>query len=867
MIKQINLTYLMTFFLILNFVPTNKIFSQEGFKLKSQLEGQHPRILFTAEEAEERAKYVKQHMPEDWDELMKQCKNIGYPSTTSIPGQRQWWYFSRMGIGVALSKDQNLIAKGKSWLNRCYQEDWNGAIHAENSVGLDVAHKLAGFALLYDCMYNYLDSTERVNYEELMKTGMIKFRTRGYDLNDYWTNDYQNNHMHFRATSSLYCAVNLIDKYPELQAEADYVKTVWERILYVSPHDGSNHEGLTYANYGGQMLYPGIHALKHCTDIDPTTSEHYHNVGYNYIYHVTPDFSSGFGFGDASNAAAAQGPNYLFQIAAFTQDPHIQYLAHTLREKHPGPFFLAQWPVLYTDAELVQKDFSELPLHRYFEDIGIAICRSSWESDATAVAFKCGPMGGHILNETRGTAYSHFTDYVNVAHDDPDAGTFLLFSKGSFLTTGDGYEKKNKITTQHSTFIVDDQTQYGGGGTWSQPKKLSQYAWQKDFAEVNDRVVFSGDMKGVYPNMEKLNRTFVSHKAKYIVIYDDAASAISGRTFEWRLQTKGELAAAGEKTYNITNGDANALAQILSPAEAEWSVTTNKIGNILRARLSGQKTNKYMVLLWPNATELNAVSENIDAEEALGVKVTLDGKNEYTLFGKTENQPAEVGKILFNGNTLLLFENEDESFSSASLVNGNKLTHHAVNYFSSAEKINFGIENISPEKTEVLYSVGPSSETESPENVEATLGGLIKNKTWYLIREGDKTGVEFQTNDNGEATVSFELNENCKYLATIDSVLGEPLGAVEPAPQNDRNTKIYPNPSSGLLNIEMNNTLYGELLVNVFSITGEQILNCRFEKTMPVFSTQLDLGNQRKGIYFISFNFDKQLFTKKIVLN
>ena len=841
------------------------IFAQETFHIKSHLEGQHPRILFTADEAEARADYVKQHMRDDWDELMKQCKNIGYPSTTSLPGQRRWWYFSRMGIGVALSQDQNLIAKGKSWLNKSYQEEWN--FDRSKTIDLDMAHQLAGFALLYDCMYNYLDSTERAKYEEMMKTGMVKFRTRGYDLNDYWTNDYQNNHMHFRATASLYCAINLIDKYPELQSEADYVQTVWERILYVSPHDGSNHEGLNYTNYGGQMLYPGIYALQHCTNNDPTTSEHYQNVGYNYIYHVTPDFSSGFGFGDSGNAAAASGPNYLFQIAAFTKDPHIQYLALTLREKHPGPFFLAQWPVLYNDAELEPKDFSELPLHRYFKDIGIAICRSSWEPDATAVAFKCGPLGGKILNETRGTAYSHFTDYVNVAHDDPDAGTFLLFSKGSFLTTGDGYEKKDKVTTQHSTFIVDDETQYGGGGAWSQPKKLSQYAWQKDFAAVNDRVVFSGDMKGVYPNMEKLNRTFVSHKANYIVIYDDAASATAGRTFEWRLQTKGELTPAGDKTYSITNGEVSALAQILSPAEAEWSVTTNKIGNILRARLDNQQTNKYMVLLWPNADNLDAVSEKINTEEALGIKVTLNGKNEYTLFGKTENRMAEIDAVSFNGSTLLLVENEDKSLSSASLVNGNELTFQSVNYFSSEGKINFGIETVSPKKSEILYAVGPSSETVNPGNTEVTLGGLAENKKYFLIQEGDKTGVAFETNDNGEASVELDLSENRKYLASVDSVIGEPLGV--PNPKNDigNSIQVYPNPSSGLLNIEMNNPVYDDVLVKVFTIDGKQILTRRFEKTAPGFSAHLNLGMREKGVYFISFNFGDKIFTKKIVLN
>ncbi|MDD4225275.1 MAG: T9SS type A sorting domain-containing protein [Mariniphaga sp.] len=865
--KRIHNYYLITLLLCFFFIPKKTVFSQEAFKIHTHLKGQHPRILFTEEEAEIRARELKQQLPQEWDALMNQCKNIGYPSTTSIPGQRQWWYFSRMGIGVGLSKDATLIAKGKSWLNTCYQEDWEGAIQAETSVGLDVAHKLAGFALLYDCMYNYLDSTERSNYEELMKTGMTRFRIRGYDLNDYWTNDYQNNHMHFRATASLYCAINLIDKYPEMQSEYNYVKTVWERILHVSPHDGSNHEGLNYANYGGQMLYPGIHALRHCTEMDPASSEHYRNVGYYYIYHVTPDLSAGFGFGDSANSAAASGPNYLFQIAALTGDPYIQYLASNLRKKHSEAFFLAQWPAIYIDPNLEKKNFQDLPLHRYFEDIGIVICRNSWDPDATAIAFKCGPLGGHILNETRGTAYSHFTDYVNVAHDDPDAGTFLLFSKGSFLTTGDGYEKKNKITTQHSTFIVDDATQYGGGGAWSQPKKLNQYAWQKEFAEVNDRVVFSGDMKGVYPGMRKLNRTFVSHKANYIVIYDDAASVNTGRTFEWRLQTEGELIAAGEKTYNITNGNANALAKILSPAEADWSVTTNNIGNILRARLSNQQNNRYMILLWPNASDLNAIAENINTEEALGVKVVVDGKNEYTLFGKTENEPAEVGKISFNGNTLLLFENEDKSFSSASLVNGIMMTHDDVNYFSSTEKINFGIENISQGKTALRYAVGPSSETKNPENVEVTLGGLLQNKTWYLVREGKKTGVKVETNSEGEVTVLLDVTQPTKYLMSPDSILTNPLGTSDKNNGMETALNIYPNPSDGLIHVHYNHPSSGNLWVTVFTASGKQILKKQFEKSDPRFFGQLDLSSQPKGIYLVQLSFDDQTLMKKVVLH
>jgi hypothetical protein len=767
--KQLNLTITLLLIWL-----GGTIQSQDVFTLKPELVGQHPRILFTQAEADAQAILAQKYMPQDWQLFVDDCLNIGYPTNASILGQQQWWYFSRLGIGIAMTRDQRLIDKGSVWLSIAYEEEW--AFNADKTVGLDVAHKLAGFALLYDCMYNYLTPGERADYNELLETGLVKFRTHGYDIGDYWTNDYQNNHMHFRATASLYCAAILYDKFTELQSEYNNVVTVWRRIGYMSPHDGSNHEGLNYSNYGGQMLYPGIYGLKHCTGMDLMTTEHYHNVGYYYIHHLVPGMVSGFGFGDAGNSAASSGPNYLFQIAKSTQDPYIQHTAHKLREKYASEFFLRQWYILFNDPQLEEKELTDLSLHRYFDDLGIVVTRSDWGSDATAVAFKCGPLGGKLINETRGTEYSWFTDYVNVAHDDPDAGTFLLFSKGSFLTTGDGYEKVNKVTAQHSTFIVDDLTQYGGGGPWCQPEAdQSRYARQKDFFEVNDRVVFSGDMKGVYPNMEILNRTFVSHKTNYIVIYDDAASATTGRTFEWRLQTEGTLTSAGEKTYRISRGNGSALVRILAPAAAGWSTTAstaiNIDGRILRARLTGQQSNQYLVLLWPNAADMNAISENYNTSSTIGVKVSTGGNNEYTLFQKADYQAASAGNIYFRGNTLLLVEDaSDNSLKSASLVNGDSLMVNSTRWFGTDNRVNFGIESISPDTSELVLSIGPSSDSDTTREARVGLGGLSANTTYYVFKEEETTSIEFTTDGSGEGGFYLDLDASYKLILSQTNI-------------------------------------------------------------------------------------------------
>jgi len=749
--------------------------AQDVFTLKPELVGQHPRILFTQKEADAHAIMARQYMPEEWQLFVDDCLGHGYPTNTSILGQQQWWYFSRLGIGIAMTRDQRLIEKGDLWLSKAFNEEW--ALSTDKTVGLDVAHKLAGFALLYDCMYNYLSQDARDDYEAFLETALVKFRTHGYDIGDYWTNDYQNNHMHFRATASLFVSIILYDKFTSLQSEYDYIMTVWRRIGYMSPPDGSNHEGLNYSNYGGQMLYPGIYALKHCTGMDLTKGEHYHNVGYYYIHHLVPGMVSGFGFGDAGNSAASSGPNYLFQIARFTSDPYIQYTAHRLRDKYPDSFFLRQWFILFNDPLLEQRELTGLPLYRYFDDIGIVISRTGWGPDATAVAFKCGPLGGKLLNETRGTEYSWYTDYVNVAHDDPDQGTFLLFTRGSFLTTGDGYEKTDKTTLQHSTFIVDDRIQYGGGGMWCQPEKdQGRYAYPKDFFAVDDRVVFTGDMKGVYPDMEKLERTFVSQKAEYIIIYDDVRSETAGRTFEWRLQTEGNLAAAGEKTFEISRGNGSALARILAPSEADWSQTTNKIGNILRARQTGQQADRYLVLLWPNAADLSVVKNTIDNASVLGVQVEHQGQVEYTLFQKVAGNTAEVGSVQFSGNTLLLCQAiTGQELLSAMLVNGDSLIVDSVRYFAADQRVNFGIENISSDTSEIIYRLGPSSSSVTGDSVLISLGGLAPSTTYYFFKETEAEGIEVHTDANGTGSVKTGMDTTCRVALTKKNVNVKPL--------------------------------------------------------------------------------------------
>jgi PKD repeat protein len=78
--------------------------------------------------------------------------------------------------------------------------------------------------------------------------------------------------------------------------------------------------------------------------------------------------------------------------------------------------------------------------------------------------------------------------------------------------------------------------------------------------------------------------------------------------------------------------------------------------------------------------------------------------------------------------------------------------------------------------------------------------------------------------------------------------------------------KIYPNPTNGLFTIEMNNQVFGNLIIGILNQGGKEILNIKFKKTTEHFSSQVDLSGQPKGMYLINLKIDKYLANRKVVV-
>jgi len=78
--------------------------------------------------------------------------------------------------------------------------------------------------------------------------------------------------------------------------------------------------------------------------------------------------------------------------------------------------------------------------------------------------------------------------------------------------------------------------------------------------------------------------------------------------------------------------------------------------------------------------------------------------------------------------------------------------------------------------------------------------------------------------------------------------------------------KIYPNPTTGLFTLELDNNIFGEISIDIITEEGKQIRNVRSEKITEYYNSEIDLSSQPKGLFFINLKIDKYLATRKVVI-
>lgn len=124
------------------------------------------------------------------------------------------------------------------------------------------------------------------------------------------------------------------------------------------------------------------------------------------------------------------------------------------------------------------------------------------------------------------------------------------------------------------------------------------------------------------------------------------------------------------------------------------------------------------------------------------------------------------------------------------------------------------------------------------------LNGLIADGTWTLL-------ISDPYNGDGGTISNFSI-EICALTASLssnDNVLGS--------------LKVYPNPTKGIVNIDLAGTVTGETTYELFDVQGRKVIS----KVSSNAIETLNVENLSDGIYMLSIQNGNAKTTKKVVIN
>jgi hypothetical protein len=328
--------------------------------------------------------------------------------------------------------------------------------------------------------------------------------------------------------------------------------------------DGYYYEGIEYWIFSAPWLVHFLDAWEHSTGESLWDRGQYKNWKYSIAHSILPDGQTVFDFGDIWQGPltrAKQGEDYareypggalksnfnlLYRVAARFQDGQSQAVAarlaafgHTNQEEW--------WTLLWRDPSLPAAPMGGIPLSHHFDDSGVFFHRTSWDAGATAFALKAGPPEGHRATRL----LSKIPEWQpSSGHAHPDAGGFIIWAGGRYLTGDTGYAGQ-PLARHHNTITVGGvgQGDEGGHDVWRSMDHAALDTIRITRATADPAGVrVEADAAGAYPAAAGLTRfhRVLTFDGKAAFAIEDAIETRAPKSVEWFLHADGPFAALGE---------------------------------------------------------------------------------------------------------------------------------------------------------------------------------------------------------------------------------------------------------------------------------------------------------------------------------
>lgn len=551
--------------------------------------GRHMGHLVFIGELEAYREQAENSRKKQYQRLLREADRYEHMELPAIHPKESTTYMGiaivNLALAFCLSREERYLRNAKRFINTVLSYEKWGNAHLVN-VDLSASWILFGLSLGYDWLKPYLCEEERKTISDKLRchAGIIyDYRRETYGSG--WSTNFYQNHNWINMTGLAAAGYVLEGEDERAAAYRETAKENFSRVFSYLADDGSNYEGVTYWRYGGMWLFVYAHLLKTEEGIDYfKTSEYLKKTFYYRLYQSCGDLNQQLNFGDCHDRHSSHTVCVYYKTAAEYGDGFAQtygnlvldeFLEEEARESKVKPGILpeAAFEFLWYDPKVLERDLSELPLVRYFEDLGLLSIRENWGRDSKVLTIKCGYPGGkkqwkngwRLLREEA-------IDCLSLSHHHPDNLAYIFARGSQYLTCEDGYNR-NIMPAHHNVILVDGEYTdavdcndvYMTSAKLRLEKESSRQVEQEYFGQVKvfrqdgSAVIYQADNTGIYPkklHMKEVSRLLFTDGLTFWVFVDICRSEIP-HTYCLISNTDmdGEQVGNGCFRYGMESGD------------------------------------------------------------------------------------------------------------------------------------------------------------------------------------------------------------------------------------------------------------------------------------------------------------------------
>jgi hypothetical protein len=438
--------------------------------LRSDLRGRHPRLFFDAAALDALRRKAAAH-PAAWQAFLATSPGLN-AEPPAPPAQGRGVHY-RVGLALpepafayAITREPKHLERARRWIDAAMAYEPWGYTYSKPDQDIPAGFLLYGLSFAYDLLHDDLGPDQRraIRDKLVEKASALYEPYRPKQGKRY---SFSQNHTYINAAALGFAGIVLDGECDSAREWLALLHATTDRVVRSYSPDGYYYEGYHYFEFGVPWIVHALDALEHATD-----QRLYERLRLDlaklYVAHSLLPGGHFFDFGDAGRGSVDRSAgrmeilgahDLLHRVAQRRSDPEAAAVAEWA-DRLALPSREPLWSFVWRAAgRSGSASLETIPLVHHFENAGAVFARSSWSDAATAFAVRCGPPEGHHVAELM-PALPEWR--LSDGHAHPDAGSFILFAKGRYLSGDAGYTGV-KLTEHHNTVLVDGRGQERDG--------------------------------------------------------------------------------------------------------------------------------------------------------------------------------------------------------------------------------------------------------------------------------------------------------------------------------------------------------------------------------------------------------------------